>query len=175
MKHFLFITLLIFSSTSFASSLAAPWDKLEVFGKLNVPYGRLGVTPGISIGADVPIGQTPIDQYLRAGALFQTFFLPGTGAFLDFDALLRPVYPIHVTHGKLEAYVLIPIGFTLSPTYLGTDFGFNFAILPGVRYYINQNLGFFTELGFAHHSLFTSAYFPSVPSMQFAMGVTYHW
>jgi hypothetical protein len=171
---FALVTLFAVNAAATPAKLVSPLQRTEVFGEFTLPFGAFGAAPGFTFGADTPVGNDPVYKYLRLGGLFQAnFFTGGNGAMLDFDALVRPQYAIPVGYGHLAVYVKVPLGITVRATSIAAGFGFNFGIIPGVRYFIDEHWGFLAEFGFAYHGIVTAIGPANLPAGVFSIGAAY--
>lgn len=135
-----------------AQAATSPLWRPEVFAKFSLGFAG-GAAPGFAVGADTTIGKGKWAEHLRLGGAFAAHFT-GLGTALDLDAVLRPQYAFKVGSGYLAVHANVPLGLNINTAGTGATFGVHWGLVPGVRYYFNNNWGVVTELGLDLHSVF---------------------
>jgi hypothetical protein len=168
-----------------AISLAVPSAAKETNGRHSTEQVQLHLKPiilfdswGATLGPSVGV-EVPIHKYFSLGGLFNANFglSGGFNVILDFDAVAKGFYPLRIGDHDAAVYGSVPIGLSVGVFsalgITGAGAGFNFGIIPGFQFYINDSWGVFTELGFNFHLLRISGATATSPAGQFAIGATY--
>ena len=100
----------------------------------------------------------PILKYLTTGGGLSIWSakadVPGAKRKMAFDvgAFLKGRYPFSIKKYRLEAYVLLPVGFSLFTQQVGTDkngAGYHIGLLPGMIMWVTSTVGVMFELGWS--------------------------
>lgn len=116
-----------------------------------------------SFKASASVGVTgrfeyPILKYLTTGGELSIWSakadLPGAKRKMAFDvgANIKGRYPFSIKKYRLEVYVLMPIGFSLSTAQVGVDkngAGYYLGFFPGMMMWVTNKIGVMFELGWS--------------------------
>lgn len=142
-------------------------ETLEVYSKASMLFGKDWVAPGIAIGMDVPIGTEKTRNYFRLGGEVASYYQART-PILDLSVTARPIYPIALPegYGFLNVYLQLSVGPSTmfnSPV----NWGYHAAVIPGIRYIVDQHWGVFGEFGYLFHTLIANG----LPNRNIGAGV----
>ena len=116
-----------------------------------------------SVKASASVGvagrfEYPILKYLTTGGGLSVwsakFDVPGSKRKFAFDvgAFIKGRYPFSIKKYRLEAYVLLPVGFSLWTQQIGVDkngAGYHLGLFPGMIMWVTEKVGVMFELGWA--------------------------
>lgn len=128
--------------------------------------GSVDLDPTVGFGVR---GEFPLHRYFVLGGSFElmTFELDGGGTdfereeVFDFDGILRARYPVELSAESIwvEPYVALPVGFSMGvfPEGDGDQVwpGWNLGVLAGAYLLVPPHVGFFLELGWRHHQVYS--------------------
>lgn len=151
-------------------------EVMELRAKYSSLFGGDWVGPGFVIGFDAPVGSNKTKNYFRLGG--ETgFYYQGSTPLLDLSFTARPIYPIALPegYGFLNVYVML-LGGPNMMFNSQLNWGYHVAVIPGVRYILDNHWGGFTELGYSLHTLILSG-LPNrnISGGVFAVGATYEF
>ncbi len=132
-------------------------ETAEFTFKLTQLFGSNWVGPGLSLGFNLPIGAGKIANTLQLGGQIAGYYQSSTYA-LDPSVSARVMLPIGLSEGS--GFLGVYVQFLAGPTvYFNSpaNWGYHFAILPGVRYLFNNHWGVFSELGYSFHALISGS------------------
>lgn len=134
----------------------SPYFLLGFGGGVDVGIGTVDLKASIGFGGRVDYA---IHDYVTVGGqlTWASMKIDAPGADrdneLDISPFVRGRYVLDVGGKPLEAYALIPVGFSVYlPSASGADseMGWNLGLLFGATYYVTPSIGVFAELGFMH-------------------------
>lgn len=139
-------------------------------------FGNNWIAPGIAIGALAPVGSSKSRNYFQLGGQIASYYQAKT-AFLDLSASARVLVPFGLPEG--DGFLNFYIQFQAGPSvYFNNpvNWGYNFAVLPGVRYISEEHWGIFSEIGYSFHALISGSNIDqSIHGGSFSLGATYEF